>query len=124
MKKEELIFIYNANSDFFSNMKDFAYKIISPKTYQCNLCNISYGNLGMKEKWKNFISNLDIKTEFLHKDEFLKKYNLRTINFPAAFIKNNKGMKLLISNEEINSCENLDELIKLVNNKLRNDKGT
>ena len=40
---KELIFIYNAKSGFVNEMVDFAHKIISPETYECNLHFITYG---------------------------------------------------------------------------------
>ena len=48
-----LIFVYNANAGLFNMMSDYAHKIISPETYECNLCALTYGNLGMKQKWKS-----------------------------------------------------------------------
>ena len=120
MKKQKIIFVYNAKSDFFSGLKDFAHKIVSSETYSCNLCRITHGNFSMKEKWRDFIEGLNFETEFLHKDEFLQKYNIEDINFPSIFIKKEKKFKLLISNKEINDIQNLNELIKLVKKKLKN----
>jgi hypothetical protein len=45
MKK--LIFVYNINFDLFSAARYYFHKIISLSTYECNLCAIPYGNLGM-----------------------------------------------------------------------------
>ena len=51
----ELIFIYNAESGLFNAVSDYLHKVISPDTYACSLCQITYGNLGMKKKWKDFL---------------------------------------------------------------------
>ncbi len=48
MNKQLLIFVYNANSDLFSTVTDFAHKILSPSTYQCQLCALTYGNFSKK----------------------------------------------------------------------------
>ena len=48
--ESELIFIYNAKSGLVNEFLDFAHKIVSPGTYNCNLCAISYGNFSMKKK--------------------------------------------------------------------------
>ena len=45
--KTENYFVYNADGDVFSLVGDFAHKIFSPKTYNCNLCAITHGNFGM-----------------------------------------------------------------------------
>ena len=50
--KKELFLIYNANSGFFNVIKDALQKSISPSTYSCNLCGLTYGTIRMKSKWK------------------------------------------------------------------------
>jgi hypothetical protein len=120
MDNKKLIFVYNADSGFFSTLTDFAHKIISPDTYSCNLCKITYGNTGVKKEWKDFIQSLSIKSEFLHKDEFIKKYpDENNQEFPCVFVLQNNKLKLLISAKEINSVDSLDSLISLTKNKLR-----
>jgi hypothetical protein len=69
----DLILVYNADSSFFNIIKDVLHKIISPSTYQCNLCTLTYGTVRMKEKWKAFIDKLKILAEFLHRDDFVRK---------------------------------------------------
>jgi hypothetical protein len=48
-EEKELIFIYNAKSGLVNEMIDFAHKIVSPETYDCNLCAISYGTFTKKK---------------------------------------------------------------------------
>ena len=120
--KSEIIFVYNAKGDIFSSVADTIHKIVSPKTYQCNLCAITYGIATMKTDWKTFIDNLPIEVEFLHKDEFQNKYPNEKIQFPVALIKNQNKIKTLISSVEINKCNSIDDLKKLVNEKIRNIK--
>ena len=47
---KELIFIYNAKSGLVNEMIDVAHKIVSPRTYDCNLCAMSYGTFTKKKK--------------------------------------------------------------------------
>ena len=47
--KPILIFVYNANGGFFNGFSDYIHKLVSPKTYECSLCAITYDNLGMKK---------------------------------------------------------------------------
>ena len=44
---DQLIFVYRANSGPTSLALDFIHKIVSPKTYSCNLCNVTYGNFSI-----------------------------------------------------------------------------
>jgi len=65
----ELILVYNAESRFFNIVMDCLHKIVSPSTYQCRLCALTYGTIRMKDEWKEFIDKLKIPTEFLHRDD-------------------------------------------------------
>ena len=111
--KPQLIFVYNADSGVFNSFTDFAHKIISPYTYACSLCALTYGNFTMNNEWKTFIRLLPADVAFLHKDEFKKKFNLQTI-LPAIFIKNKMALKLFISDKEINECKTLQQLEELI----------
>ena len=118
--KSTLLFVYNADTGLFSVMTDYAHKILSPKTYPCNLCAITYGNMGMNKKWKEYIDNLTISIEFLHRDEFLKRYDLKNTQLPAAFIKKGDNIAVLIDHSEINGCTSVEELMDLVTMKIKN----
>lgn len=118
MKKQKLIFVYNANSGIFNSIKDRIHKTVSPQTYSCNLCRVTFGITSMKQKWEDFISSLNFKIEFLHKDEFLDKYNMKNVNFPSIFIEKEKKLKLLISNKKINNVQDLNGLVELVKKNL------
>ena len=118
MKEKQLIFVYNAHSDLFSTVTDFAHKLLSPATYSCNLCTLTYGNFIVKQEWKSFIKSLSIKAVFLYKDEFEKEYKIQS-PLPAVFIGMDGIVKVLISKQEIESCKSLEELKELVNQKIQ-----
>lgn len=117
-KRPRLIFVYNAGSDLFSTVTDFVHKIVSPSTYQCSLCALTYSNLEMKKEWKTFIERLDAETEFLYKDELKRKYNESDIELPAILYLDNNSIGQLIQADEINSCKNFEMLKSLVLNRL------
>lgn len=112
----KLIFVFNANSGILNALGDLAHKIFRPSTYPCNLCAVTFGNLGMKLEWKKFVSSLDVDVEFLHKNEFKEKYK-KDGKFPSAYIKKN-DLQVFISQAEMNAVKNLHELMDLVKNKL------
>jgi hypothetical protein len=114
----KLLFAYNAKSGIFSTFEDYLHKVIKPATYQCKLCGLTYGNLGMKTDWKLFLDELEIPVEFLHKDEFISQYPNTKAQFPSAYLLTNGDPILFISQEEMNSLSNLDELIELVKDKI------
>ena len=113
----ELIFIYNAKSGVVNELIDFAHKIVSPETYDCNLCAISYGAFSMKKKWSTYIETLPFKSTFTYKDKFSKN-GYSNIKFPSVFIRSNEKLDEIISATEINEINNLDQLIGLLNQKL------
>ena len=115
---KKLLFVYNADTGLFSVITDYAHKIISPRTYPCNLCALTYGNMGMNNKWKDFISNLTVPFRFLHRDEFVKQYASQDNQLPAAFLQQGGSVTLLITHDEINKCTCVDELINLVTKKI------
>jgi len=98
-------------------LTDYAHKIISPKTYQCHLCALTYGNLGINNAWKDFIKSLGAKVEFLHKDEFVKKHNFKT-SYPVILKESRGKLLVLISTKELNSFKSLEELMKSIKTKL------
>ena len=119
----ELILVYNADSGFFNIIKDALHKSVSPSTYQCNLCALTYGTIRMKSKWKTFIEKIKIPAEFFHRDEFFKMlkthpHRLKNARFPAIYLHKNEKLSLLITSDEINQCKTLEDLINLVDEKL------
>ena len=113
----ELIFIYNAKSGVINELIDFTHKILSPETYGCNLCAISYGAFSMKKKWSTYIETLPFKSTFTYKDKFFKD-GYSNIKFPSIFIRSNEKIDEIISATEINEIKDLDQLIDLLNHKL------
>lgn len=113
----KLIFVYNANSGIVNTLLDSAHKIVSPATYNCNLCAITFGVFSENTEWKNFKESSDLEMVFLHKDEFLKQYKskwLPAYNFPIILVEGDKGLEVFISNEKINKVETASELIGLI----------
>lgn len=114
-----VLFVYNADTGLFSVVTDYAHKMLSPKTYPCNLCALTYGAMGMNNTWKDFIANLALPVEFLHRDEFIKLHPQPDTALPAAFVKGGGSIVPLISAAEINTCTTVDALIELVREKVK-----
>jgi len=115
----KLIFIYNANSGLVNTVKDFWHKALRPSTYNCNLCQTTFGVFGAKKEWKSFINDLGIDSEFLHKDEFLEKYNIKDAKYPSAYMMKNGNLSIFITQEEMNKVATLAEMEEMVSSKLK-----
>lgn len=130
-EKRKLIFVYNANAGGpIKGLKDTLHKTFRKSTYECNLCQVTFGAFGMKKDWKNFVNNeIDnpvefmkkdkFKFEFLHKDEFEDKYVIENAKFPSAYIEKDRGLEVFINQEEMNKVKSIEELKDRVNKKLQ-----
>jgi hypothetical protein len=80
----KLLFVYNADSGLFNSIAEAAHKIVSPQTYRCDLCRITYGWFRERADWRGFIDGLGIECEFLHRDQFRARYPGLEIALPAV----------------------------------------
>ncbi len=119
MTQSRLVFVYNADSGKLNALKDAIHKVVRPSTYPCSLCAVTYGNLGMKKEWKTYINELGVPVEFLHRDEFCTQYDCTDVTYPVAFLIENSKRTELISTEEMDATTTLDDMINLVNVKLK-----
>ena len=111
----KLIFVYNADSGVANALLDSVHKVVSPSTYSCNLCNITYGVISEKKEWKEFRESSNIEMVFLHKDEFLKQYRSKWLpkyEFPIILSKEKEGFEIYITSEVINKLEDSKALIQ------------
>ncbi|WP_299535295.1 GTPase [Ulvibacterium sp.] len=117
MQLEKLIFIYNADSGLRNLLIDGAHKILSPDTYECNLCDITYGAFTENKVWKDFRKNSDLELEFLHKDEFAKAYRSKfgyKFTFPIVLALVDQDLEVFIKTEELNALEDARALIGVI----------
>ena len=47
---QNLVVVYNAKSGGLNAVLDYVHKMVSPKTYNCNLCKLTYDNFGQIRK--------------------------------------------------------------------------
>lgn len=117
MDTTNLIFAYNANSGIFNAVWDSLHKTFSPKTYNCNLCAITYTSVSMKKQWKDFVSKLNVPVLFLHRDELEKKYGITDLRLPVLLANKRTHFDVLLSAERINEIKDLEDLIEQVKQK-------
>jgi len=113
-----LVFVYNADADLFNALTDMAHKIFAPETYSCNLCAITHSHFGMRKEWKQFLSNLDLPFEFLHRDELKDRYGIDGVPLPAVFKKDSENLEVWIDADSINACRTIDDLEQIIMDKL------
>lgn len=115
-KAQKLFFVYNANTGLGNSLLDSAHKIFSPSTYNCNLCNITFGVFTENKVWKKFRKETNLQLEFLHKDEFVKKFpsEHKKFSLPVVLKQSNGKLGIFLPAEELNSLKSAEELIYIV----------
>jgi len=119
--KERVIFIYNANSGVRNKVLDSMQKVFRPSTYDCNLCDITFGVLTENRTWKKFRQQSSYQMLFLHKDEFTKKYASKfgyKFDFPIVLMEGANGLEVLISTNELHQFKTSHDLIKVLNDRI------
>ena len=109
--KPGLVFVYNADSGVFNALADLAHKALSPETYSCNLCALTYSALGMRREWKRFMDKLGRPVEFLHRDELRERLGLEVVPLPAIFRRGPEGgLEVWLDAATLNGCSSMESL--------------
>jgi hypothetical protein len=134
----KLIFVYNANAGKINSLLDSAHKLISPGTYDCKLCELTYGVFKEDVDWIRFresvkTTNPNLQLEFLHKDEFEKQYWSKWLpkyDFPIILgmrdevqdyndgFGTNLGLDVFMDATEMNTFSLTEELVNSMKLKL------
>ncbi|MBD2716585.1 hypothetical protein KBK19_16195 [Microvirga sp. STR05] len=116
---KELLFVYNANAGVLNGVLDTLHKTLSPGTYSCSLCALTYGAFTMRPEWAAFLRQLPVTPVFLHRDELRTQYpELARLPLPAAFLRNAAGnWEQFLTATELNQAD-LASLMALVQQRL------
>lgn len=117
----EIVFVYNADGSVAGKVKDFLHKIVRPSTYDCQLCAVTYGFVGMKSEWRNFLASVDASVVFLHRDELgLDHIGIIESPLPGAWRRiDGEPWDVLIDAPTLRACGTLDDLIGVLRDRLR-----
>jgi len=111
--EKELTFVYNVNSDLISRMIGFSHKVISPQTYPCKICSLTWSSLHMQKEWAEFIRELPFKVRFEYRDQWKTCQK-----FPLVLLKEKGETRVLLYPEQINKFETVQELIRFLKENL------
>jgi hypothetical protein len=87
-----------------SGLIHYVHKIVSPATYSCSLCSITYDPLGRRAAWSRALGELGLDSEFLHRNELLRRHGPVQPPLPAVFAIRNGRPELLIASTEIEAA--------------------
>lgn len=113
---QALLFVYNGDGTVIGQLSDAAHKALAPKTYQCNLCRVTYGLVRMKRSWRQFLQTLPVRVMFAHRDDFRRDHpEHQTTDLPAVFsVQKGDRLEPLITSAELSEPSSVDELADLV----------
>lgn len=114
----KLIFVYNANAGIAAGIMDSIHKTLSPATYPCGLCAITYGAVRMKPKWKAWLAAQSFESVFYHRPDFRAAYPDVDVELPIILIARDGTMKTLVAADELKDAESVDVLIGLIESRL------
>jgi hypothetical protein len=107
MSADRLIFVYNANGGIAQGILDSVHKTLSPATYPCSLCAITYGAFAMDRHWRAWLKALPVPSVFYHKDD--SPY--RDLALPVVLVERGTEIETLVSAERLNTLGSVDALI-------------
>lgn len=123
MHKEKLVFVYNADGGLLNGIMDSAHKLFAPSTYQCALCAVTHGLIGMRSEWKDYMRSLSYETRFYHRDGFRKEWPQMEAEMPAVFFEAEaEKIELLISKQELEMVRSVGQLSALLGRRIADMK--
>ncbi len=120
-----LVFVYNANAGLLAGALDSLHKMLSPATYPCSLCAITYGSFTMDRRWRDWLRTLPIATEFYHRPDFRAAFPhaadwpLPLVAIADDNVAHNAGLRPLIDAATLDGLTGVDPLIALLAARLR-----
>ncbi len=115
MSIDRLIFIYNADGGIAQGIMDSVHKTLSPSTYACSLCAVTYGAFRMNPKWRAWLNALPVATEFQHKDDT----PYRDVALPTILAERGGVVETLVAADELVKLKTVDALIATLEARLK-----
>jgi hypothetical protein len=95
---------------------DSAHKLLSPTTYDCQICALTHGFAGPRAQWSAFLKTLDVPMEFIHRDEFRRRFPqiVDSTALPAIFRQHDGALTSLLDGTVLRGMTDLDGLMEFV----------
>lgn len=109
----KLLFVYNANNDSMSAAVDYAHKVFKPSTYRCDLCQLTYHNLGQRSAWKDFRKRAKVEIEFWYIRQFEQKFGTGH-EYPVIFSEKDGELAVFMDRNELKTLDAVEDLIRIL----------
>jgi hypothetical protein len=107
VKPDRLIFVYNADGGIAQGILDSVHKTLSPSTYACSLCALTYGAFTMDRRWRAWLKVLPMPAIFYHKDDT----PYRDFALPVVLAERGGAVDILVSADRLNQLDDVDALV-------------
>lgn len=108
---DKLIFVYNADGGLVQGLLDTIHKTLSPSTYACSLCAITYGAVRIDPKWRAWLKTLPMPAVFLHKDEIARELPGLESPLPVVLASRGERREVLLDAARLKTLRDVDALI-------------
>jgi len=112
---ERLIFIYNADGGIAQGIMDSIHKTLSPASYPCSLCAITYGTFTMDRRWRDWLKALPVPSLFYHKDDT----PYPDVDLPVVLVERGGQVETIVSAERLGTLPSVDALIAEIETRLQ-----
>jgi len=110
-----LVFVYNAQSGLLNAARDGLHKLLSPATYPCSLCALTYGAVSMKRRWGRYVASLPYPVAFHYRDTAAARgWWGQEAPLPVLLHIAGASVEVLLGAEAIDACAELDTLMAAV----------
>ena len=114
----KLLFVYNADAGIAAGIMDSIHKAVSPATYPCSLCAITYGAVRMDPRWKAWLKAQPFESVFYHRPDFRAGYPTVVLDLPAILIDRDGALETLVGADDFGAAPTVDKLIALIEARL------
>jgi len=114
-----LIIVYNANAGIAAGVMDSVHKIVSPSTYPCQLCGITYGLASMKREWRTFLDGLGMDVVFHHRPDFRAAFP-QVADWPLPLVAVEEGgeLRVIVGAADFAGIADVPGLIRVMQSRL------
>lgn len=114
-----LVFVYNAKAGLLAGALDSIHKTLSPGTYACDLCALTYGALTMRPSWRLWLQSIPMEADFYHRPDFRVAFpDFADEPLPLVAILSNDRISILLNRDALAELASLDELVAVLQSKL------
>jgi hypothetical protein len=111
----KLVFVYNAKAGLLAGMMDSVHKAVSPSTYECSLCAITYGSFTMDKSWREYLKTLPLDAVFHHRPDFKEAYPKADFSLPVILLEREGTLTSLLSAQELSAQTDVNALMQSLN---------